>query len=61
MRTAAPLVEPDRLALTAIAKLVEAGRLRAEIDTVLALSHAHRAHELGETGPTTGKLVLTVD
>jgi NADPH:quinone reductase-like Zn-dependent oxidoreductase len=61
LRTASPLVEPDRLALTAIAELVEAGRLRATIAEALPLAQACRAHELGETGQTTGKLVLTVD
>jgi NADPH:quinone reductase-like Zn-dependent oxidoreductase len=60
LRTATPLVEPDRLALTAIAELVEAGSLRATIAEVLPLAEARRAHELGETGHTTGKLVLTV-
>ena len=57
--TASPLVEPDRLALTGIAELVEARRLRATIAEVLPLAEARRAHELGETGRTTGKLVLT--
>jgi NADPH:quinone reductase-like Zn-dependent oxidoreductase len=61
LRTASPLVEPDRLALTAIAELVEAGRLRATIAETLPLAQACRAHELGENGRTTGKLVLTVD
>ncbi|WCB95342.1 Narbonolide/10-deoxymethynolide synthase PikA2, modules 3 and 4 [Baekduia alba] len=61
VRVAAPLVEPDRLALTEIAALVEAGALRPVIDTVLPLAEARRAHELGESGRTTGKIVLTVD
>jgi NADPH:quinone reductase-like Zn-dependent oxidoreductase len=46
--------------LTALVELVEAGRLRAEIDTVLPLEQAATAHELGETGRSTGKIVLTV-
>jgi NADPH:quinone reductase-like Zn-dependent oxidoreductase len=54
------LVEPDLAALKAIAALAEAGRLRAEIDTVLPLEQAARAHEHGESGHTTGKIVLTV-
>ncbi len=53
-------VEPDRLALTAIADLVTAGQLRAEIAAVLPLAQAQRAHELGETGHTPGKIVLQV-
>ena len=46
--------------MRAIAALVETGRLRVEIDTVLPLEEAAKAHELGETGRTTGKIVLTV-
>jgi NADPH:quinone reductase-like Zn-dependent oxidoreductase len=60
IRVAAPLVEPDRLALTEIAALVESGALRPVIDTVLPLADARRAHELGESGRTTGKIVLSV-
>ncbi len=60
IRTASPLVEPDRLALTAIVDLVSAGRLRPEIAAVLPLAQAQRAHELGETGHTRGKIVLQV-
>jgi NADPH:quinone reductase-like Zn-dependent oxidoreductase len=61
LRTTAPLVEPDRLALTALAELVETGTLRPMIDCVVPLAQARRAHELGETGRTTGKIVLAVD
>jgi NADPH:quinone reductase-like Zn-dependent oxidoreductase len=60
IRTSSPLVEPDRLGLTAIVDLVTAGRLRPEIAAVLPLAHARRAHELGETGHTRGKIVLQV-
>jgi NADPH:quinone reductase-like Zn-dependent oxidoreductase len=54
------LVEPDHQGMTEIAALVEAGRLRAEIDTVFPLEEAAKAHTLGETGRTTGKIVLAV-
>ncbi|MGW0810855.1 NADP-dependent oxidoreductase [Nonomuraea sp. NPDC002799] len=60
IRTGFTFVEPDHAGLRAIAGLVEAGRLRAEIDTVLPLEQAAKAHEQGETGRTTGKIVLTV-
>jgi NADPH:quinone reductase-like Zn-dependent oxidoreductase len=60
IRVAAPLVEPDRLALTEVAALVDAGALRPVVDTVLPLAEARRAHELGESGHTTGKIVLSV-
>ncbi|GAA4575010.1 NADP-dependent oxidoreductase [Planotetraspora kaengkrachanensis] len=61
VRAESMLVEPDLAALKAIAALVEEGELRAEIDTVLPLEQAAKAHERGETGRTTGKIVLTVD
>jgi NADPH:quinone reductase-like Zn-dependent oxidoreductase len=54
------LVEPDRHGLLALVELVEAGRLRVEVADVLPLEDAARAHEIGESGRTTGKLVLRV-
>lgn len=60
VRTGFTLVEPDYAGLLEIASLVEAGKLRAEIDTVLPLEQAANAHELGEAGRTTGKIVLAV-
>lgn len=60
IRSAAMLVEPDHAAMRALAALLEAGRLRPEVAAVLPLEEAAKAHELGETGRTTGKIVLTV-
>lgn len=60
IRTGFTLVEPDRHGLIALSELVEAGRLRPLIAEVLPLAEAARAHELGETNRTTGKLVLQV-
>ncbi|MQY03365.1 2-haloacrylate reductase [Actinomadura sp. RB68] len=54
------LVEPDHAIMKEIAALAEAGRLRAELDTVLPLADAAKAHERGETGRVQGKIVLTV-
>ncbi|MET9321640.1 NADP-dependent oxidoreductase [Streptomyces sp. NPDC003038] len=54
------VVEPDYAGLKAIAALVSAGKLRPVIDTVLPLEQAAKAHEIGELGRTTGKIVLTV-
>lgn len=54
------LVEPDRLALTAIADLVAGGKLRVEVDSVFPLAEAAEAHRRGETNQATGKIVLTV-
>ncbi|WP_329378987.1 NADP-dependent oxidoreductase [Streptomyces sp. NBC_01351] len=54
------LVEPDHRGLIEIAALVDQQKLRPVIDTVLPLEQAAKAHELGEQGRTTGKIVLTV-
>lgn len=54
------LVEPDHAAMNAVAALVSAGALRAHVDAVFPLHQAAKAHELGETGRTTGKIVLAV-
>uniref|UniRef100_A0AAU2JXI6 NADP-dependent oxidoreductase n=1 Tax=Streptomyces sp. NBC_00049 TaxID=2903617 RepID=A0AAU2JXI6_9ACTN len=59
-RTGWTLVEPDSAGLKAIAALVAEGKLRPVIDTVLPLEEAAKAHEIGEQGRTTGKIVLTV-
>lgn len=60
VRSVFALVEPDHAGMRAVAGLVEAGRLRVEIDAVFPLEQAARAHEHGESGRTTGKIVLTV-
>jgi NADPH:quinone reductase-like Zn-dependent oxidoreductase len=61
VRVTGILVEPDRAGLEAIADLVAAGALRVHVAQTFPLEEAARAHELGETGRTQGKLVLTVD
>lgn len=54
------LVEPDHQGLLEITELVETGRLRVIADTVFPLEEAAAAHRAGETGRTTGKIVLSV-
>ncbi|MGW0869518.1 NADP-dependent oxidoreductase [Streptomyces sp. NPDC002740] len=54
------LVDADRAGMRTIAELVEAGKLRATIAGTYPLAGAAEAHTLGDTGRTTGKLVLTV-
>ncbi|MFI1682157.1 NADP-dependent oxidoreductase [Streptomyces sp. NPDC020607] len=54
------IVEPDRLGLLEIARLVDEGKLRVEIDTVIPLEDAAKAHARGELGRTQGKIVLKV-
>lgn len=60
VRATGILVEPDGHALEELAALVESGKLRVEVDTVLPLEQAAKAHEIGETGRVRGKIVLTV-
>ncbi|MFI1164705.1 NADP-dependent oxidoreductase [Streptomyces sp. NPDC020801] len=55
------LVDADHYGMKAIAELVEAGKLRATIAGTFPLADAAKAHELGDTGRTTGKMVLLVD
>ncbi|MFJ6632168.1 NADP-dependent oxidoreductase [Streptomyces sp. NPDC091376] len=55
------LVEADHAGMRAVAELVEAGRLRAHIEATFPLAEAAKAHALGETDRTTGKIVLVVE
>lgn len=61
VRAVRMLVDADRADMREIARLVESGKLRAEIAETFPLAEAARAHTQGETGRTTGKLVLVVD
>ncbi|WP_405138595.1 NADP-dependent oxidoreductase [Nocardia sp. NBC_01388] len=61
VRTAVLLVEADHAGMTALADLATSGALRPTIAGVFPLADAAKAHALGETGRTAGKLVLTVD
>ncbi|WP_328537696.1 NADP-dependent oxidoreductase [Streptomyces sp. NBC_00344] len=60
LRASAFLVEPDGHALTRIARLIEAGEVRVDVEEVFALEQAAQAHTRGEAGRTRGKLVLSV-
>ncbi|MER5832266.1 NADP-dependent oxidoreductase [Streptomyces sp. NPDC002130] len=55
------LVDADRSGMEAIAELVATGKLRATIAGTFPLAEAAEAHTLGDTGRTTGKLVLLND
>ncbi|MGC4940849.1 NADP-dependent oxidoreductase [Kribbella sp. DT2] len=52
------LVEPDGHALGEIARLVEAGDVRVEVEQVFPLTEAAEAHRRMASGRTRGKLVL---
>ncbi|MEV5104491.1 NADP-dependent oxidoreductase [Streptomyces massasporeus] len=55
------LVDADRGGMEAIADLIVTGKLRATIAGTFPLAEAAEAHTLGDTGRTTGKLVLLND
>ncbi|WP_108932703.1 NADP-dependent oxidoreductase [Streptomyces ardesiacus] len=61
VRAVRMLVDADRADMKEIARLAESGKLRAEIAGTFPLAEAARAHTQGETGRTTGKLVLVID
>ncbi len=54
------VVEPNREHLIQIGALIDAGRIRPIIETVLPLSQARQAYEQGAKGHTRGKIVLLV-
>jgi NADPH:quinone reductase-like Zn-dependent oxidoreductase len=60
VRQASVFVQPSAAQLTELAKLVDSGKLRPDVETVLRLSEARHAHELSQTGHTRGKIVLRV-
>ena len=60
VRAAGVFVEPNQAQLGEIAKLVDSGKLRPIIETVLPLAQAARAHEMNQTLHTRGKIVLQV-
>ena len=59
VRVTGILVEPDRAGMESLAHLAATGALRPTIAETFPLEQAARAHEVGETGRTAGKLVLT--
>ncbi|MGW2730656.1 NADP-dependent oxidoreductase [Streptomyces sp. NPDC001494] len=61
VRAVRMLVDADRSGMNTVAELAESGRLRATVAGAFPLAEAAKAHELGDTGRTTGKLVLLVD
>ncbi|MEU6669062.1 NADP-dependent oxidoreductase [Streptomyces sp. NPDC046727] len=61
VRAVRMLVDADRTGMRTIAELAESGKLKATIAGTFPLADAAKAHELGDTGRTAGKLVLVVD
>ncbi|GGS49903.1 NADPH:quinone reductase [Planobispora rosea] len=60
VRAAPFLVEPDGPALARIARLIDDGHVRVEVEEVFPLDRAAEAHERLARGRTRGKLVLRV-
>lgn len=52
--------KPNTEQLAAIGKLVEEGKLKAHVSTVLPLTEVKKAHQLSESGRTRGKIVLQI-
>ena len=51
---------PNGAELTEITRLVDTGKLKPVVETVLPLADARQAHELSQMGHTRGKIVLRV-
>jgi NADPH:quinone reductase-like Zn-dependent oxidoreductase len=60
VRQAAVFVQPSAVQLTELAKLVDSGKLKPIVETVLPLPEARHAHELSQAGHVRGKMVLRV-
>jgi NADPH:quinone reductase-like Zn-dependent oxidoreductase len=60
VRHAFVFIEPDPAVLAEMAKLVDAGKLRAVVETVLPLAEARRGQEISQSGHARGKIVLRV-
>lgn len=60
VRQAHVFMQPRLERLQEIARVVDDGKLKCFVDTVLPLSEARRAQELSQTGHARGKIVLKV-
>jgi NADPH:quinone reductase-like Zn-dependent oxidoreductase len=52
--------QPDGKQLTAIAALIDSGKIKVIVDRILPLSEARRAHELSQSDDVRGRIVLRV-
>ena len=60
VRSALISAQVDTSVLGEIAKLIDSGKLKPRVETVLPLSEARKAHELNESGHARGKIVFKV-
>jgi NADPH:quinone reductase-like Zn-dependent oxidoreductase len=54
------IVQPSAEQLKEVGRLIDEGKLRAHVETILPLSQIKKAHELSKVGHTRGKIVLRV-
>ncbi len=60
VRVAMVGVQPSAAQLDEITSLIDSGKVKPFVETVLPLSEVRQAHELSESGRTRGKIVLQV-
>ena len=53
-------MRPDKAQFNALSALIETGKVKPIIETILPLAEIKQAHELSQTGRTRGKIVLQV-
>lgn len=53
-------VHPNAEQLEEVSRLIDEGKLKTHVETVLPLSEIKRAHELSKAGRTSGKIVMRV-
>ena len=60
VRSAMLPAQPNATQLSEITQLIDAGKVKPFVETVLPLSQARQAHEMSQSGRTRGKIVLQV-
>jgi NADPH:quinone reductase-like Zn-dependent oxidoreductase len=53
-------VQPNSRQLTEITQLIDAGKIKLNVETVFPLTDAQKAHDLGQKGQIRGKIALQV-
>ncbi len=61
VKSARVFCKPNAEQLAAITQLIDEGKLKAHVSTVLPLAEVKKAHQLSESGRTRGKIVLQVE
>jgi NADPH:quinone reductase-like Zn-dependent oxidoreductase len=60
VKAARVFCKPNAKELAEITRLVDEGKLKAHVSTVLSLAEVKKAHQLSESGRTHGKIVLQI-